>query len=281
MEENQSNPSGGFKNKLRAFLRESAYFLTSGLFLKNFAMLIGAVILLVLITWLWLGFHTDHGESVEVGKYIGLDVDNAIKQAAERNIKITVTDSIYVFGKEGGTVQDQNPRPGARVKENRVISLITYKHTETAKLPRLKGNYDFERYKRSLNIKDFELTIAEKVFDPKQAANTVLYLLHDGKKITEDNIEKGIELKRGTKLEAVVTKRNSDYIPVPDLVCKTYGEAEFLVQSARLTISEVVGSVTDLNAAHVYQQEPDSNKSLRVGEAVKIYVTEQRPAGCQ
>jgi len=264
----------------RIFARESSFFLTSNYFLKNIAYFIGAVILLLLGTYLWLGFYTDHGESVQVGDYIGLDYKDAVKQANERNINLSITDSIYVFGKKGGTIQDQNPQPLSRVKENRTITLITYKHTEDAKLPRLKGNYDFERYKRSMSSKDFELSIEEEIFDPKQAAGTILYLLNDGKKITEDDIEKGLELPRGTKLKAVVTKRSSDFIPIPNLVCKTYNEAEFLIESARLNVGEVIGEVSNLGSAYIYQQSPGSDKMLRVGEMVTIYVTEDYPDGC-
>ena len=268
------------KIKSRSFARESGFFLTSTYFLKNLGMLILAAGLLIGGTWLWLSFYTDHGESVQVGNYIGMEVAAAKKQAAERNINLLVTDSIYVFGKAGGTVQDQNPQPFARVKENRTITLITYKHQEEAALPRLKGNYDFERYKRSMLLKNFTLEIEKEVFDAKQAAGTILYLLHDGKKITEDDIEKGTELPRGSKLTAVITKTSSDFIPVPDLVCKTYGEAEFLIESARLTVGQVIGDGTDRNNAYVYKQEPNSSLSLRVGEAVTIYLTNGYPDGC-
>ena len=147
-------------------------------------------------------------------------------------------------------------------------------------MPRLKGNYDYERYKRSMSSKDFELTVEKEVFDPKQAAGTILYLLHEGKKITENDIEKGYDLPRGTKLKAVVTKRSSDFIPVPSLICKTYNEAEFLIESARLNVGEVIGSVPNLGSAYIYQQSPTSDKSLRIGEMVTIYVTADYPEGC-
>jgi len=268
------------KTNSRAFARESSFFLTSNYFLKNIAYFFGALALLLLATYWWLGFYTDHGESVQVGDYIGLDYKDAVKQAEERNIKLSITDSIYVFGKKGGTIQDQNPQPMSRVKENRTITLITYKHTEDAKLPRLKGNYDYERYKRSMSAKDFELSVEEEIFDPKQAAGTILHLLHNGKKITENDIEKGMELPRGSKLKAVITKRSSDFIPVPNLVCKTYNEAEFLIESARLNVGEVIGEVSNLGSSYIYQQKPSSDKRLRIGEMVTIYVTEDYPDGC-
>ncbi len=268
------------KTNSRTFARESSFFLTSNYLLKNIAYFIAAVVFLLLATYWWLGFYTDHGESVQVGDYIGLEYKDAVKQADERNIKLSITDSIYVYGKKGGTIQDQNPQPLSRVKENRTITLITYKHTEDAKLPRLKGNYDFERYKRSMSTKDFELSVEKEIFDPKQAAGTILYLMHDGKKITEDDIEKGFDLPRGTKLKAVITKRSSDFIPVPDLVCKTYNEAEFLIESARLNVGEVIGEVSNLGSAYIYNQSPSSDKMLRVGEMVTIYVTTDYPDGC-
>ena len=280
MKEKLSRLWGKTKTNTRIFLRESSFFLTSNYLLKNLAFFFGAVLVLLLATYLWLGFYTDHGESVQVGNYIGLDYKDAVKQAKERNINLSITDSIYVFGKKGGTIQDQNPQPLSHVKENRTITLITYKYTEEAKLSRLKGNYDYERYKRSMSAKNFELTVEKEIFDPKQAAGTILYLLHDGKKITEDDIEKGYNLPRGTKLKAVITKRSSNFIPVPNLVCKTYNEAEFLIESARLNVGEIIGDVPNLGSAYIYQQSPNSDKSLRIGEMVTIYVTVDYPEGC-
>lgn len=280
MKEKLSKLWGKTKTNSRVFLRESSFFLTSNYFLKNIAYFFGALVLLLLCTYLWLGFYTDHGESVQVGNYIGLDYKDAVKQADERNIKLSITDSIYVFGKKGGTIQDQNPQPLSRVKENRTITLITYKHTEQATLPRLKGNYDYERYQRGMSAKDFELSVEKEVFDPKQAAGTILYLLHGEEKITENDIEKGYDLPRGTKLKAVITKRSSNFIPVPNLICKTYSEAEFLIESARLNVGEVIGDVPNLSSAYIYQQSPKSDKSLRIGEMVTIYVTADYPDGC-
>ena len=280
MKEKLSKLWGKTKTNSRVFLRESTFFLTSNYLLKNIVYFLGAVVLLLLATYLWLGFYTDHGESVQVGDYIGLDYKDAVKQADERNIMLSITDSIYVFGKKGGTIQDQNPQPLSRVKENRTITLITYKHTEQAKLPRLKGNYDYERYKRAMAAKDFDLEVEKEVFDPKQAAGTIIYLLNDGEKITEDDVEKGLELPRGTKLKAVITKRSSNFIPVPNLVCKTYNEAEFLIESARLNVGEVIGEVSNLGSSYIYKQSPNSDKSLRIGEMVTIYVTSSYPDGC-
>ncbi len=269
------------KTGSRHFAKESSYFLTSTYFLKNAGLLLLSALAIVLLTWGFLAFYTDHGESVEVGDYIGLDVQTVKKQADDRNINISVTDSIFVFGKKGGTVQDQSPRPGARVKENRTVTLITYKHFEDAKLPRLTGNYDFERYKRSMASKDFSLEIEEEIFDPKQAAGTIMHLMHDGEKITEDDIEKGYSLPRGAKLTAVVTKRNSDFIPIPDVVCQTFAEAEFAIAAAKLVVGNVIGEVTNRNNAYVYKQVPESTLSLRVGESVTLYVTDEFPEGCR
>ena len=269
------------KSGSRRFAKESGYFLTSTYFLKNLGLMVLAAFSILLLTWLFLSFYTDHGESVEVGKYVGLEVETVKKQAADRNINVTVTDSIFVFGKKGGTVQDQSPRPGARVKENRTVSLITYKHFEDAKLPRLTGNYDFERYKRSMASKDFALEIEEEVFDPKQAAGTIMHLMYDGKKITENDIEAGYSLPRGSELSAVITKRSSDFIPIPNVVCQTYAEAEFMIAGAKLVVGQVLGEVSNRNNSYVDKQVPEGNVSWRVGEAVTLYLTDNYPEGCR
>ena len=263
-------------------LRETSYFLTSTYFLKHLGMLIAAALLLVGTVWLALYLYTDHGESIEVGNYIGRDVATVTREAEDRDFEVVITDSIFVLGKRGGPVQDQSPRPGARVKKNRTIRFITYKHTENATLPRLTGNYDFERYARTAAAKDIKIVKGREKFDNKQAPNTILHLEYNGKQISEDDIEAGYELPRGAELSAVVTKRGEnslDYITMPDLICSTYDDATVIIRGNKLVVGTITGE-SDLGTAYVSSQRPSAGTRQSRGTPVSLTLVRGLPDGC-
>lgn len=262
--------------------KESWYFFSSLYFLKNLGMLLAASLVLLFGTQIWLSFYTNHGESMEVQDFVGVKAEKAKSMAEARSMKVIVKDSLWRAGKKGGTVANQDPPAGSRVKENRTIVLNTYKYEEMYKLPLLeKSSYRFDIYKKKLQDNDVKLVQEkEEVFDAKQQAGTIVHLLYNGKILTDTELEKGIEIrKEHDAISAVITKRSSDFIAVPNVVCDTYGAAEFTINSVKLNI-DIVGNVQSLQESYVYKQEPTSSKSLRIGETVILYLTDGIPDGC-
>jgi len=239
-----------FKEKLGNFGREIFLFLSSKIFLKNLAGMIGLIALLLLVSFFWMGSYTHHGESLQVPSFLNLNIDEAVNQANNENLKVVVNDSIWTADKPTGTVIEQSPKPLSKVKEERTIYLtITKFQAEEKLLPTLAGNDNYNYYARRLK----QLKV------------------------------KGVKVPQGAMVEAVVTTRGGARVTVPNLICKKYSEAEFLIGGSQLSISVIKdGTVQSLDDAYVWKQSPTSSggRTLGVGSTIDVYVTKRPPANC-
>lgn len=273
-----------FKEKATTVGREIFLFISSKQFLKNFAGMVGAIALLLTLSFLWMGSYTHHGESLQVPSFLNIGIDEAMSKANQQNLKIVVNDSIWSADIAAGTVIEQSPKPLSKVKENRTIYLtITKFKAEEKLLPTLAGNDNYNYYARRLKQLKVNLKVRSKQFSNKLEENTILYLYVDDKKITGKDLKKGIKVPQGAMVEAVVTTRGGGRVSVPDLVCKKYSEAEFIIGGSQLSVSIIKdGTVKSVESAYVWKQSPafKSGQTLGVGDVVDVYLTKRPPAEC-
>lgn len=273
-----------FKEKISNLGRELFLFLSSKIFLKNILGMIGAVALLLLVSFFWMSSYTLHGESLQVPSFLNMNIEEAIDQASNQNLKVVVNDSIWSADKPAGTVLEQSPKPLSKVKEKRTIYLtITKFQAEEKLLPTLAGNDNYNYYARRLKQLKVNLKVRSKQFSNKLEENTVLYLYVNDKKIRASDLKKGIKVPQGAMVEAVVTTRGGAKVSIPDLVCKKYSEAEFLIGGSQLSVSVIKdGTVKSLEDAYVWKQSPtpSSGKTLTVGSTIDVYVQKRPPANC-
>ena len=269
--------------RVKSWWLETRLFVTSLFFLKNFSSIVGAILLVIGLIFLWLKCYTNHGQSVQVQDYTNMTVKEAKAKARNRSFRVEVIDSIWKDGVEPNIVLEQTPEPFSRVKEKRTIYLTVTKNTaEEVLLPTLVGNYDYFQYQRKLANKGVYTTIKERIFDNKQAENTILYFFHKGDKVTESDLKSGVRIPKGSTLEFVITERGGEMVEIPDFTCKQLSAAEFLIATLDLNIGNIKAdvTVTDQSAAYVYNQKPDPGQTIRVGEQVDLYITQDLPLGC-
>ncbi len=272
-------------SKIQTWSRKVYAFLTSMFFLKNFAAMIGVLSLLSLTTFYWLRCYTRLGESVQVPDFTGMPLEEVRSLARARHFELTITDSVFIVGKEPGVVLEQNPAPLSRVKEGRTIYLtVTKSEPDMVQLPSLTGAYDYNQYARKLKRLYLKPRVKERVFDPKQASNTILYLMYEGRKITEADLKKGVKVPMGSEIEAVVTERGANTVEIPNVVCMTFEEAAFTLTSANLILGRIEedDTVFDRLAAYVVRQEPAPSPGARIqmGQRIDIWLSQARPAHC-
>lgn len=262
-------------------------FLKSPIFLKNFVVWLGMMIALVFLLTLTLRIYTRHNDSVQVGNYLGMSVEEAMRRARDRSFRIVVIDSIDASGanegKAPGTIVAQDPIPFSRVKQKRRIYLTIIKSVPSdIELPQLVGRYLFDQYDKEAKRRGFKTAVKERQFDPKLEPNTILYFYYKDRKITDQDLRDRIKLPRGSLLEFVITERSADFVEIPNLVCKTYEAASFVISANNLAIGNIIGEVSDLNSAYVWKQDPEyvEFQTIRMGEQINLYVTQDRPAGC-
>lgn len=91
--------------------------------LINIGIMALAASFLVWLALVWLDFWTDHGHYETVPQVKGLTYDLAVGQLESMGFTAEVSDSIYDAGARPGTVVEQNPKVGTKVKEGRVVYL--------------------------------------------------------------------------------------------------------------------------------------------------------------
>lgn len=255
-------------------------FLKAPIFLKNIAAILGFVILAFLLMTAWLRMYTDHNESIQVEDYVGMSVEEAVRKAKSRSFKVVV-DSLYVAGNKANVIYSQTPEAFSRVKENRTIFMV--RTTERGvPIPFKPTTEDFQGAKSYLESRSIIVNEPKTVFNARRPEGTIVEATYKGKTFPMNQLRNdGIEIYQGESIDFVVYTRVSDYVGLPNLVCRTFSEAEFLVQSRFLKMGVVHGDKQ--GSAYVYKQEPAyvPNQSIRKGTTISLFLTSSRPADCE
>jgi len=262
-------------------------FLTSKDFLKQLvyiAIFLGVILFSVLM---WLRIYTNHGQKIALPDYVGKPLVEAREDAEDKTFEILVNDSIHIVGKPGGQILNQNPIPGAEVKEGRKIYVRTTKYNADqyplSKLPQLYGN-DFDQKKRELKFQEINAVIKDYKYDPAEP-NHILEVYYNGEKIVSSTVfKKSIMIEKGGTLEMVLSSRGGGSTDLPDLKCYSYPEAVFYLEQLKLKVGNVnkLGTVTNLDSAFVVQQNPiyDPIKTIERGTPIDISVQQNKPSSC-
>ncbi len=271
-------------NTLKAIGKEIYFFVSSQIFLKNFGGIVVVVSLLLFFTFWWMRCYTKHGESLQVHDYTSMSLEDAIEKATSRSFEIVVNDSVYRPGMNPNMILTQSPKPFSRVKENRKIYLtITKTIPDLVKLPDFRGNDDYNNYARKLKRLEVDAKIKSRQFNSKLEPNTILEVYYEDEKIT-NKIAESYEVLKGSTVEFIVSERGGGTVPVPDLVCLVFTEAEFIVKSSDLSIGSIIpdATITDQSKAYVWKQTPkhSATSMLNLGTQIDIYITQNIPENC-
>lgn len=236
-----------------------------------------------LISNWFLGCYTNHGESVQVDDFTGMELSDAKRKGRDKDFVFEVLDSVWKEGKPSGLILSQTPNPLARVKEGRKIYVTITGEPESYRLPDIKASeYEFDRYSKKLAMNGVKSRVKERVYDRKQAEGSILYFYHDGKKVTEREVKSGYYVMPGDVLEFVVTEQRSNELQVPDIICMNYSAAEFLVSSSNLIIGSVneEGDITSQSTAYVTRQVPAAGQAIQMGGQITVWLSQTLPPGC-
>ncbi|MCW5924053.1 MAG: PASTA domain-containing protein [Saprospiraceae bacterium] len=271
--------------KLRRIGVEMYAYLTDFYVVKNYLGMLALVGGILLMTFWWLKCYTNHGESVQVPSYVGMNIREASRKAKSRNFNVAVSDSIYEVGKPPGLILTQDPKPQSRVKEGRTIYFtVTKNNPDIVRLPDLAGNDDYDLYSRKLGRLGLKPRIIARVADPKLEANTILEVLYRGDTITQKIRGGNFPIEMGGMVDFIVSEAVTLTVSIPDCVCQTLDAAKFLIQTSDLSVGTIISdaTVTDMETAYVYRQSPkyDPNGTMRKGEQIDLYVTQERPRTC-
>jgi beta-lactam-binding protein with PASTA domain len=185
-------------------MKEFFIFIRSKQFFKHLAI---AIISLIIVLWgliKFLNVYTHHGETAEVPDFKGkmiTELDNFIK---EKNIRYTIIDSIYDPTQNSGIVIKQDPEAKTFVKHNRIIYLyVTSTQAPQISMPKL---VDRSERQAVFMIESYGLKIGNIKEISGDCKGCVLQQFYNGKEI-----EVGAPIKKGSKIDLYIGKRESDY----------------------------------------------------------------------
>ncbi|HND88607.1 MAG TPA: PASTA domain-containing protein [Saprospiraceae bacterium] len=271
--------------RLRQFGLEAYAFLTAPFVMRNCLGMVLAMAAIFFLSFWWLHCYTNHGESVQVPNYVGMSFREAAKKARARDFSVAISDSLYVPGKPPGEITAQNPAADSRVKEGRTLYFtVTKNNPDIIRLPDLAGGDDYDLYSRKLSRLGLKPRIVARVPDPRLSPNTIVAVIYRNDTITNKIRRGDYSMEMGATVDFVVSEQVTLTVAMPNCECQTFGAAKFLLQASSLSLGSIIkdATVTDAQTAYVWRQSPrfDPNTTMRVGEQVDLYLTQQRPQQC-
>lgn len=267
--------------KTKAFFKEIYYFISSKIFLTDFAKMLGMIALaLFMIFWLMTCF-TRHGESLKVGNYVGKNMKQVEDLIDNDGFEYVVTDSIFRENFPPDMVLEQNPAPNSYVKTGRTIYLkITKAAGDLVLLPDLAGRDDLVSYTEALKTIGIRVGRIDTIPDANLSDGTVVKIIVKGRDVYAD-ISKGIRLPQGSQIDLAVTRRETNETSVPNFIENgrylTAEEYGFIVESRELKIGQIIkdASVTDEHTAFISKIYPSKGTILTKGDSITIYLTQK------
>lgn len=245
-------------------------------FIKNplvISLLACIVVVLIGFTWVtnWLDGYTNHGVEVETPNLNGMTEKEGGEILALRKLDYEVIDSMYVKGMKPGTIVDQVPKAGAKVKEGRKIyvKIQAYSAKKVA-LPEVREGSarQAENLLASVGLKVRNLEYVPS----EQSGNVIEVKFHD------QIILPNTQLIEGSAVTLVIGRGlTNEEVQVTSFRGLTVEKARNEVHERNLnlgTISYDKGmSDADKETAIVYKQTPIAGKTVPAGSRVDLYMT--------
>lgn len=271
------------KERLITATKETFYFISSKIFIKNASFAFLGIACFFLLTFQGLKCYTNHGKSVSVPDFKGQTLGQIKAQLHKSNLTIEIVDSIFDADELPLTIMEQTPLPtkktGLKVKKNRTIYLTV--NSVTPPLKTLPSIWDKDETTVARILENNGFRFVEKERRPDKAMNTILEVFYKGKKLNRNEKNR---LPANSEVELVIADGGGSEVIVPKVICLPYSEAQFMIEGSNLNILMIDkdGTVTDEGTAYVWKQSPmpEPGRKLTVGEEVSVWLTQSMPPGC-
>ena len=254
-------------------------FLKSNLFFVLLTLLIAFLLVVIMYigVFRWLAYYTQHGEELVVPDICGMYTEEAEIILAERGLKVEIIDSTYNTEAPLGTIIEQNPPLGSKVKNGRSVYVITNaKMLRRSPLPDLT---DLSVRQAVATLHSIGLVVIDTIYEPSEYRDLILDIRSD----SINSIEPGTRLTEGTEVVIVVGQgKGTEQVYIPILKGRTYEQARETLCGARLVVGaidyleekpEVASDDTIKTVYYVYQQTPNGGQWILEGSRIDITLT--------
>lgn len=241
--------------------------------MRNLILAVCFVLALVVAASILLSVITEHNKTVTVPDFTNMSVTEAGKIAAEKEIRIEVTDSIYARRMAKGAVVSQNPKAGESVKRGRRVMLTT--NAVMPKMVTMPDLVGLSMRQAKAEILSKGLYLGKLIYVTDMATNNVLRQLY-----RNSEIRPGKKLESGAEVDLVVGLSDLDCTTsIPDVIGMKYLRAVDAVHDYSLNVSalkfdDTVHNYNDSLNAVVFTQSPlGTQAASRIGEGVTLSLT--------
>lgn len=145
----------------------------------NVLIMLAVLLVLVWGATLWLDVWTEHGEYAVVPSVKGMGYDVAVDQLKQEGFVVELSDSVYDTTVNRGSVVNQNPSAGSKVKRGRQVYLTVNAFApRSVSVPQLK---DTSRRQAESILKGLGFTHVDVVEVPSEYKNLVISVKRNGK----------------------------------------------------------------------------------------------------
>ncbi len=249
-------------------------FITGKVVLRNLILAFIFTLIILLLVFKWLNIYTRHNKAFSVPDFFGLSLTDVNKITNEKKLKYVIFDSVYINDLERGTVVDQHPKPGFKVKKHRKIFLtMNAVNPERIAMPDLVNLTLRQALSR---LESYGLKVGKMIYEPDLAINEVLAQFYNG-----IPIKKGDTIVKGSKIDLIIGKGLSNKkTAVPSIIGYTLSEAQVLLSSMVLKIgkptfdSSVVSDEDSLHAK-IFNQIPgyNNNELIPLGSSIDVWLS--------
>jgi eukaryotic-like serine/threonine-protein kinase len=227
-----------------------------------------------LLFFIFLFIFTRHGQSYPIPSFTGLKSSEVIKMAHKYKLRAEVTDSVYILTRKPGTVVEQIPIAGTKVKQNRrVLLTINARNPKRVEMPNIVG-VTLRQAKAILDLQG--LIVGNLIFVPDIAVNNVLEQKFKGK-----TIEPGMLIHKGSRVDLILGRgMQNEKTGLPLLIGLNQSDSRGHLIDASLNLGQVkydetIKDYKDSLNAMVYSQYPaySESNSISFGARVDIWLT--------
>lgn len=244
------------------------YFLSRKKFYLHLLIAIVASLILFWIVIKSMDIFTQHGEVYIVPDFNGYTVQQLSDKGYDEYFVLEVIDSVYYKSKAKGTVIQQHPLSGSRVKQGRHVYLtIVAKSPEKVAMPNLKN---LSLRQAIVSLESSGLRVGNLEYIQYFARNAVVEQLID-----DEPVEPGTELISGTEIDLVLGKGDMTVmVPMPFLIGLKQHEAINKLHYNSLNIGQQYYlDDSDTTHARVYKTDPETltEDMLFMGQPVNVW----------
>ena len=206
------------------FLKEKKFYL-------NLLIILGLCVVLIWLTFRMLDRYTRHDKVYTMPDFVGQDY-REVKREYAKDFHFILIDSVYPKGQQPGSIYQQDPLPGSKIKKGRnVYAIIVAVTPEKTVMPNLKGISLREAIGR---LESSGLEVDHLDYVNYSYKNNIIEQYFQGQPVAE-----GTELVKGSKIVlSVGIGDDKSNVKVPNLIGKSAEEAKRLLNLASLNLGK-------------------------------------------